>query len=291
MILFPFKYNITIIDISLEHMHKNLLILGGYNWFGFEIIDALIRENSFTHFIIVDCFENQLWKDSIKHKMDQYMYLYESDIFLYNYNIKDKNKIKELYEHHKITHVINNIKYNMKDQHIMEKIDGFEHIYECNATYHIQKYICLYRYISHNTFCFNHDPQDYVATCNDFNHCAHTIHTESSPTPLEEIRITDYVYGDKKDKYNEIISKYKNIIQSGAPCYIDRNPFYIQKDDDIIQKVLSLLLELNSTTGIVTYKYSYQELVETIQYHMGKGPKTTRMICDNPSLVEYIQTN
>jgi hypothetical protein len=130
-----------------------------------------------------------------------------------------------------------------------------------------------------------------VATCNDFNHCAHTIHTESSPTPLEEIRITDYVYGDKKDKYNEIISKYKNIIQSGAPCYIDRSPFYIQKDDDIIQKVLSLLLELNSTTGIVTYKYSYQELVETIQCHMGKGPKTTRMICDNPSLVDYIQTN
>ena len=69
-------------------MHKNLLLLGGYNWFGFEIIDALIRENSFTHFIIVDCFENQLWKDSIKHKMDQYMHLYESDIFLYNYNKK-----------------------------------------------------------------------------------------------------------------------------------------------------------------------------------------------------------
>ena len=75
-------------------MHKNVLILGGYNWVGYNIIKALLKENSFTNFIIVDSFQNQLWKDSIKQSIDTYRYLYDENIFLFSIDIKDKYKLE-----------------------------------------------------------------------------------------------------------------------------------------------------------------------------------------------------
>ena len=275
-------------------MPKNLLILGGYNWVGFELIDKLIMENSFTDFIIVDCFENQLWKDDIKAKMDTYRYLYEENIFLYNYNIKEKDKIKELYTYHNITHVVNNIKYNRRDQHIMDKIDGLKTIVECNKRHAIQCYICLHRSISHNTICFNHDKQDHVSICNDFNHCVRTMNQDSASMAYHELRIVDYVYGEKKDKYNEIIQLYKNIIRSGAPCYIENCSFYIQKDEAILTHVLDLLLK-RKTKPIACHTYRYQELVETIQYYMSskqeiKDKIKHKHIHDNTELIQYIQS-
>lgn len=274
-------------------MPKNLLILGGYNWFGFELINKLIMENSFTNFIIVDCFENQLWKDDIKSKMDTYRYLYEENIFLYNYNIKEKDKISELYKYHNITHVINNIKHNIRNPYIMDKIDGFEHIYKCNETYAIQCYICMYRSISHNTFRFNHDRQDHVSTCNNFNHCVRTINHDNASIFCHDVCIFDYVYGEKKDKYNEIIQLYKNIIHSNAPCYIENCSFYIQKDEDILNHVLDLLFQ-RKPKPIACDNYSYQELVETIQYYMSskeekKDKIKHKRIHENKALIEYIQ--
>ena len=65
-------------------MPKNLLIYGGYNWVGFELIHNLLIENSFKHFVIVDSFQNRLWKDEIKTKFDEYRYLYNENIHLYN---------------------------------------------------------------------------------------------------------------------------------------------------------------------------------------------------------------
>ena len=37
---------------------------------GFELIHNLYK-NSFKHFVIVDSFQNRLWKDEIKTKFDE----------------------------------------------------------------------------------------------------------------------------------------------------------------------------------------------------------------------------
>lgn len=268
-------------------MHKNVLILGGYNWFGYEIIDTLICENSFNHFIIVDNFSNQLWKDNIKSKMDKYRYLYDVDIFLYNNDIKDQIKLNQIYEKHNITHVVNNIKYNIKDEYIMEKLDGFKNVYECNVLYGIQYYICFYRYITHNSFCFNHDINtDYVYMSNTFNHLAKTIYRDSSSLYIEEINLKDYVYGEKKDKYNEIISKYKRIIRCNSYCHIYDKSFYIQRDVDILQRVYNILLNVNSTTVVPCHQYSYKRLVDMIKDQL--NPSSTIIDEDNTYILNYI---
>ena len=138
-------------------MSKNVLILGGYNWVGYNIIKALLEENSFTNFIIVDSFQNQLWKDPIKQSFDIYRYLYDENIFLYSNDIKDKYKLEQIYQAHNITHVISNIKYNTNDVHMMEKINGYHHIQKLNIKYNIQTFICIYRSITHNSFALNHN--------------------------------------------------------------------------------------------------------------------------------------
>ena len=79
-------------------MPQNLLIYGGYNWLGFHVMDYLIQENTFTDFIIVDSFQNQLWKDNIRDKMDLYRHLYEVHIHLYAIDIKDKYKLDHFSE-------------------------------------------------------------------------------------------------------------------------------------------------------------------------------------------------
>ena len=37
-------------------MVKNILIYGGYNWFGYELIHDLLEENQFCDFIIIYSF-------------------------------------------------------------------------------------------------------------------------------------------------------------------------------------------------------------------------------------------
>ena len=108
-------------------MPKNLLIYGGYNWVGFELIHNLLIENSFKHFVIVDSFQNRLWKDEIKQSLMN-IDICNENIHLYNIDIKDGYKLENIYKKYNITHVINNIKYNMNDEYHEEKEQGFRNI-------------------------------------------------------------------------------------------------------------------------------------------------------------------
>ena len=78
---------------------------------------------------------------------------------------------------------------------------------------------------------------------------------------------------------------YKNILRSGAPCYIENCSFYIQKDEAILTHVLDLLLQ-RKTKPIACHTYSYQELVETIQYYMSSKQE----IKDKIKIIEALWT-
>ena len=273
-------------------MPKNLLIYGGYNWFGFEIFQRLLDENSFTNFIIVDSFQNQLWKDSIKEKFDEYKYLYEENIFLYCIDIKDKYKLEEIYKTFKITHVINNIKYNIYDVYMKEKIDGYQNICELNKKYKVFSYICLRRIISHNSFALNYFNSDFVSIGESFNDCVQKVHKQyHKDMKFQIVDIHDYVYGDKKDSYNDIVYKYKNIIHSKCPTYIHKCKFYLQNDNDLLNMVEDCVLD-KSTRNMKVYHYSYLDLYETIYFFLtGDNKYRDKVIHDNKELIEYIQSS
>jgi len=271
-------------------MPKNVLILGGYNWVGYNIIKVLLEENSFTNFIIVDSFQNQLWKDSIKQSIDTYRYLYDENIFLFSIDIKDKYKLEQIYAAHHITHVISNIKYNTNDIHMMEKIDGYHHIQKLNIKYNIQTFICIYRSITHKSFGLNNDTSDHVTICDTFNNCVKTM-VEPLKTKLKvhEIILYDYVFGNKKDKYNEIISMYQNIIKCHSPCYVEKCNLFLQYDQDFLNTIEDKLLNKPSRS-IRKWCYPYLNLYETIYYeHIKECKHKDKLITDNTVLLDYIK--
>lgn len=269
-------------------MPQNLLIYGGYNWLGFHVMDYLIQENTFTDFIIVDSFQNQLWKDNIRDKMDLYRHLYEVHIHLYAIDIKDKYKLESIYKKHNITHVIQNIKYNPCDKYVMEKLNGFKHIRDLNHIYKISQMICLYRQITHNEFNLNHDMStNHIKISETFNDYTHTIFNTNKPPKISHITIYDYVYGYLKDHYNDIVYKYKKIIQTNIPCYVDVCTFYLTYDKYIIDHLCDLLLNKSHARMIHSAYYTYEELYDTIQSLLNKSSRDKK-IKDNPVLIQYI---
>ena len=89
---------------------KDILIIGGFNWLGFEFTKIFIEKNKFSNIIIVDIFKNLLSKDNkIKNDFDNYAHLYNENIFVYNVNIKDKIRLENIYKKLNIEYVINNI--------------------------------------------------------------------------------------------------------------------------------------------------------------------------------------
>ena len=271
-------------------MPKNVLIYGGYNWFGYEIINTLLRENSFTHFIIVDSFQNHFWKSHIKDKFDNYRHLYEEDIFLWSIDVKDRYKLEELYKAHNITHVINNIKYNTNDVYSKEKTDGYRHIAELNIKYNIQSYICLYRKITHDTFGLNHDKLDHVLICQIFNDCVKEINAPlRRHMELFEIELYDYVCGPTKDPYNDIVAMYKNIVNSQSPLHVQKCNFYMQYDDELVKCVEDMLTN-RTPTQLTRRQYAYIDLYETVYFHITKNCRDKeRQIKDDAKLLNHIQ--
>lgn len=271
-------------------MPKNILIYGGYNWFGFELFERLLLENSFTYFIFVDSFQNQLWKDSVRERFDTYKYLYDEYIFLYSVDIKDKYKLEEIYKTFNITHVVNNIKYNIHDLHMKEKIYGYKNICELNKKYKISSYIFLRRTITHNSFALNYSNTDFVSINQSFNDCIQNIYKDYyNDMKFQWIDIHDYVYGEKKDSYNDIVFKYKKIIHSNSPTYVHKCNFYLQKDTELLNMMEDCVLE-KPIRKMNIFNYSYMELYKTIHFYITKNNQfRDNVICDNENLIHFIQ--
>mgnify|MGYP000209007335 CR=1 FL=1 len=266
-------------------MVKNILIYGGYNWFGYELIHDLLEENKFCDFIIIDSFQNILWKNNIKDKLDHYKYLFQVNIFLYSNDIKDNHKLEFIYKKHKITHVINNIKYNILDYYSADKIQGYEHIMTLNRKYKISQYICLYRYITHDDFMLNNDGKEHVSICTKFNSCVKKINTPKNNDNMKifHVNICDYVYGLKKDKYNDILYILNNIAKSSTNFSCHNNEIGLTYDEHLLSHVKDIL-NYNYANTLHTYLSNMQELYKISKFHLfDKGKTKTKSFDENIS--------
>ncbi len=270
-------------------MHKNIIIYGGYNWIGYYIISSLLNE--FTNFIIVDSFQNQLWKDNIKDKFDNFRYLFDENIFLYNVDIKDKYRLETIYKTFNITHVINNIKYNINDLYVKDKAYGYRNICELNIDYKVEVCVCLYRHITHNSFALNHSTSNHVLMCGTFNQAVQEINSiMNNHMKIYHIEFYDYIFGFKKDKYNDIVSIYKNIIKSESPCYVQKCSFFAYYDEDILDCIKNLLLETGKKIDLVKRNYEYIQLYETLYYYITKDCiNKDKIIINDKELISYIK--
>ena len=63
---------------------NDILIIGGFNWFGFELTKTFIERDLFSNIIIIDAMKDYLLKDNkVKRQFDKYAHLYGENIFMY----------------------------------------------------------------------------------------------------------------------------------------------------------------------------------------------------------------
>tara|TARA_A100001011_G_scaffold399405_2_gene507882 strand:+ start:135 stop:1007 length:873 start_codon:yes stop_codon:yes gene_type:complete len=199
---------------------RDILIIGGFNWLGYELVKLFIEKKLFSNVIIVDTLNNFLIKDNkIKNQFDNYAHLYNEDIFLYNINIKDKNELEEIYKLHNIRCVLNNIKFNCdlteKDKTYL--LHGFANIIALNDMYLIEKYVYLARTYTHNQLLFSHRKLlNFFEENFIFNENIYNMNKNKATC----IQIPDYIFGNKCYDTSNLIYKMRNIIKTKSPLYI-----------------------------------------------------------------------
>uniref|UniRef100_A0AB39J7F3 NAD-dependent epimerase/dehydratase domain-containing protein n=1 Tax=Florenciella sp. virus SA2 TaxID=3240092 RepID=A0AB39J7F3_9VIRU len=286
-------------------MGKDILIYGGYNWLGYELMTNIIKYNLFTNIIIVDNLHNFLLKDNIKSKFDNYYHLYNVNIHLHNCNIKDKEELIKIYKKYNISCVLNNIKYNIYDseQEKKDKLMGYKNIGSIHKNINIQNgyemlYLCIIRMITHNKIYLNNLSGNHVENNILFNEiiCKELNITENINTV--EILIPDYIYGTK---CNNFFKKLVNMFNCKAPLIIPdkKEYFFCLCDEDFISYILLIiensknkdLYELDvigtfSYSHIINFikKYKNSSLMRLIEYN---NPDTSSVKIDN-KLYKYI---
>jgi len=236
----------------------DIIVFGGFNWLGYEILNEFVKSRYIKNFIIVDNFSRFLERENIKDKFDEYRHLYDEDLHLFNVNIKDKEQLEEIYNRFNIKHCIMNVKYNIYDSssQIKDKFVGYEHINKLNDEFHVKDVLCIIRKITHNQFCLNNMNKDIVSVNQIYNNNMMDLFSNSY-----NVWIRDYLHGNKKDKtYNDIHHKINNIIRSGSPVFYQNCDTYLTNDEGLLDSVIRFI-QLDERVSSVTYeKTNYHKL-------------------------------
>lgn len=220
---------------------KDVLIIGGFNWFGFELIKLFIERDLFSNIIIIDAMKDYLLKDNkIKEQFDKYRHLYHENIFMYNVNIKDKDDLAKIYEKHHIKSVVNNVKFNchFTDNEKTNILHGYTNIVELNETYSISKYIYLTRSYTHEKILFKKHKQVNLLEENFiFNENAFLINKDKGHL----LNLPDYIFGNKCYDSRHLLFKLVNIINVKSPLYIPQCSAYFLCDEVLLVIIYELL--------------------------------------------------
>jgi hypothetical protein len=245
---------------------KNVLIYGGFNWLGYELTDIFIKGNMVTNIIIIDIMKHSLIKDNIRTKFDNYAHLYNENIFLYIIDIKDKESLLDIYNKHKIHIVINNIKYNIYDSTNERKNIklGARNIKEIHEDLGISNYFYINRQYTHNKVLLNNQRRDIVEDNLYFNESISKISGDIG----SEILIPDYIFGNKKDKHNNIVIKIDYILKSHSPLFAPDGTFFCILDDDLLIYILRTAFYKDVEELIdsrVIGPYTYHDIIEELK--------------------------
>ena len=77
----------------------NILIYGGFNWLGYYLTEYFITTNIVNNIVIIDNFQNVLMKENIRSKFDNFMHLYNINIFVYYFSVVKKIKHNKSFFH------------------------------------------------------------------------------------------------------------------------------------------------------------------------------------------------
>ena len=99
-----------------------------------------------------------------------------------------------------------------------------------------------------------------------------------------EILIPDYVFGDKKDKYNDIVMKMYNILRAGSSLFVKEDKFYCLYDVDLLIHIIRVVFYREIETSLeerVDGPYDYCTIIDGLE-------KKEMCETDECKLKEYI---
>lgn len=239
----------------------DIIVFGGFNWLGYEILNEFVKSRYIKNFIIVDNFSRFLERENIKDKFDEYRHLYYEDLHLFNVNIKDKEQLEEIYKRFNIKHCILNIKYNIYDSssQIKDKFVGYGNINRLNGEFRVKDVLCIMRKITHNQFCLNNTNKDNVTMNQIFNNNMVDVFSNSY-----NLWIRDYLHGNKKDKiHNDIHYKINNIVRSGSPIFYHNCDIYLTKDEELLESIFRFIQFGERLSTVCYEKTCYEDLFKS----------------------------
>jgi len=220
---------------------KDILIIGGFNWLGYELTQFSIEKNVFSNIIIIDVLNDFLLKDNkVKQMFDKYSHLYNENIFMYNVNIKDKNSIEKIYNHHNIECVFNNVKFNyhLNENEKKELLHGYSNIVSLNEAHSIRKYVYLTKSYTHEKLFFNRPKEkNFLEENFIFNESTFLVNENKGTL----INIPDYIFGNKCYDTNNFFCKLVNIIRVKSPVYIPHCSTFCLCDDLLLMLIYESL--------------------------------------------------
>lgn len=263
----------------------NLLICGGYNWLSYEIIKKYI--NQVNKIIIIDKFDflnsdnASIFENNIQCKIEEYKHLFNDIIFIYNLNLKDKYKLDEIFNYHKINMVINNIKYNYNKNYKENEenlLCSHENIIQCIKKYDIQNYISINRTYSHNNIHLSNNNTNLKENTNLTYLNIFNMQKILNNDIVYNINYTDYLKGIHITNNTNIIFKYNylNKIKSTV-CNLNEKCFLSRSDEllYIINNLINNILITNLSTMqnkslffsnniiLKSKEIKYKELIDT----------------------------
>ena len=191
----------------------NVLILGGFNNKYIDLIDVLLKNSNPINIIIVDNYQFLHQNKNAHIRLyERFGYLESTNLFFYRLSCNDINTMEHIFKKHKITHIINNIKHNMKldfDENFNNLVNGYKDLLSLSQRYSIQLILNIQRTFSCDHICLNETmyKENLHKESIFFEEQRKLLNNMYSDLNIQSISYKDYLYGDEMNYNHDIVFK------------------------------------------------------------------------------------
>lgn len=240
----------------------NVLILGGFNNKYIDLIDVLLKNSNPINIIIVDNYQFLHQNKNAHIRLyERFGYLESTNLFFYRLSCNDISTMEHIFKKHKITHIINNIKHNMKldfDENFNNLVNGYKDLLSLSQRYSIQLILNIQRTFSCDHICLNETmyKENLHKESVFFEKERNLLNTMYSDLNIQSISYKDYLYGDRMNYNHDIIFKLYYYTRRNMLLHtLDINSYFSSVKELNATIVMKLLFdEYKSKDRIIPHK-------------------------------------
>ena len=238
----------------------NVLILGGFNNKYIDLIDVLLKNSNPINIIIVDNYQFLHQNKNAHIRLyERFGYLESTNLFFYRLSCNDISTMEHIFKKHKITHIINNIKHNMKldfDENFNNLVNGYKDLLSLSQRYSIQLILNIQRTFSCDHICLNETmyKENLHKESIFFEEQRKLLNNMYSGLNIQCISYKDYLYGDEMNYNHDIVFKL---------YYYTRRKMLLHTYD--VYSYFSSVKDLNATIVMKLLFDTYKDKTQSVK--------------------------